>query len=266
MRRPAPLSLLCALACALSGGPAAPAAAAGLADVQACMQRNAPSTALVQTLSLVSTDRAGGERRYDAKLLAKRLPNGLGRVRVLVEGPADVRGTSFLLHQTESGRNDLYVYLPELKKVRRITSRSLGGKFLGSDFSYEDLDRLFGVARQSDVKLGPDGSKDGRAVWTVEAVPPAGEGSDYSRIVSAVDQETCLPLEIAFYGKGEAPVKLLSVDPARVLKQGAAHVPGLVRMRDVERGTESRLETSEVELDPALEDRVFSVGALERGR
>jgi hypothetical protein len=260
VRRPAPLPLLCALALA------APSGAASLADVQACMQRNAPTTALVQTVTLVSTDRAGGERKYEARLLAKRLPSGLGRVRVLIEGPADVRGTSFLLHQKDSGRNDLYVYLPELKKVRRVTSRALRGKFLGSDFSYEDLDRLLSASRQSDVQLGADGSKDGRAVWTVEAVPSADSDSSYTRVVSSVDQETCVPLEIAFYAKGEAPVKVLSVDPAKVTREGAAHVPRLVRMRDLKRGTESRLETTDVALDPELEDQVFSVGALERGR
>jgi hypothetical protein len=251
-----------AFLCALS----TPAGATTLADVQACMQKNAPTQALIQTVALVSTDRGGGERRYEAEVLAKRTQGGLGRVLVRVAEPPDVRGTSVLLHQKDDGKNDLYVYLPELKKVRRITSRTLRGKFLGSDFSYEDLDRLLAASRQADAKLGAEASKDGRKVWTVEAAPSADAGSAYTRIVSFVDQETCLPLEIAFYGKGEQPEKVLTVDPARITKEGAAHVPRLVRMRDVKRGTESRLETSAVELDPALEDAVFSVGALERGR
>jgi Outer membrane lipoprotein-sorting protein len=256
--RPLWTLLLCALA--------APAEAATLADVQACMQKNAPSTAIVQTVALVSTDRAGGERRYEAKLMAKRLESGLGRVRVQVEEPADVRGTAFLLIQNEGGRSDMYVYLPELKKVRSITSRTLRGKFLGSDFSYEDLERLLSASRQADASLGADAEKDGRKVWTVEATPAADAGSGYSRIVSSVDQETCVPVEIAFYGKGEAPAKVLSVDPARITKEGAVHVPRSVRMRDVDGGTESRLETLAVEVDPELKDVIFSRGALDRGR
>jgi Outer membrane lipoprotein-sorting protein len=256
VRRTFAALLLCALA--------APAEGASLAEVQACMQRNAPTTALVQKVALVITDRAGGERRYEAKLMAKRLESGLGRVLVRVEEPADVRGTAFLVIQNEGGRSDMYVYLPELRKVRRITSRNLQGKFLGSDFAYEDLERLLSASRQSDAKLGADAEKEGRRVWTVEATPTA--GSAYTRITSSVDQETCVPLEIAFYEKGEAPAKLLSVDPARVTKEGAVHVPRLVRMRDVDRGTESRLETLAVEVDPELKDVIFSRGALDKGR
>jgi hypothetical protein len=252
----APL-LLCALA--------APAEAASLSEVHACMQKNAPTSALVQTVALVSTDRAGGERRYEAKLMAKRFESGLGRVLVRVEEPADVRGTAFLLIQNQGGRSDMYVYLPELKKVRRITSRTLQEKFLGSDFAYEDLERLLSASRQPDAKLAADAERDGRKLWTVEATPAADAGSGYTRIVSSVDQETCVPLEIAFYEKGEAPAKLLSVDPARVTQEGAVHVPRLVRMRDVEGGTESRLETLAVELDPELPDVIFSRGALDKG-
>jgi hypothetical protein len=103
-------------------------------------------------------------------------------------------------------------------------------------------------------------------VWTVEATPTADAGSAYTRITSSVDQETCLPLEIAFYEKGEAPVKLLSVDPAKITKEGSVHVPRVVRMRDVDRGTESRLETLAIEVDPELKDVMFSRGALDKGR
>jgi len=258
VRRTLATLLLCALA--------APAEAASLAEVQACMQKNAPTTALVQTVALVSTDRAGGERKYEAKLMAKRLESGLGRVLVRVEAPADVRGTAFLVIQNEGSRSDMYVYLPELKKVRRITSRTLQGKFLGSDFAYEDLERLLSASRQSDARLGADAEKEGRKVWTIEATPTADAGSAYTRITSSVDQETCVPLEIAFYEKGEAPAKVLSVDPARVTQEGAVHVPRLVHMRDVEGGTESRLETLAVELDPELKDVIFSRGALDKGR
>jgi hypothetical protein len=177
---------------------APPVGAATLDEVRACVQRNAPKTALVQTVELTSTDRAGGERRHEAKLMAKRFEDGLGRVLVRVEEPADVRDTAFLLIQEEGGRSDMFVYLPELKKVRRITARSLQGKFLGSDFTYEDLERMFSSSRQGDAKLGPDGESQGRKVWTVEATPGADAGSSYRRVVSAIDQETCVPLEIAF--------------------------------------------------------------------
>jgi hypothetical protein len=117
----------------LAGAPAA-ALPAELAEVLACVRKNAPHTALVQTVELTSVDRAGGERVQSAKLSAKRAADGRGRLLLRVEEPADLRGTAFLWIQKEKG-SEIFVYLPEMKKVRRVSARQLQGKLLGSDFS-----------------------------------------------------------------------------------------------------------------------------------
>ena len=244
---------------------AEPGRAATLDEVLACVARNAPKTALVQTVVLTAQDRTGAERVHEAKLMARRFEDGLGRVLLRVEAPADLRGTAFLLIQKEKG-SDMFVYLPELKKVRRVTTRSLGGKLLGTDFSYEELERLFAQSRQGDVKLLADAEKDGRKAYALEATPAPDAGSAYTRVTSLVDQQTCVPLEIAFYQKGDAPRKVLSVDPARVTQEAGIHVPRLVVMRDLERGTETRLETHAIQVDPKLPNALFSRGSLDKDR
>jgi hypothetical protein len=244
---------------------AAPAGGAPSADeVLACVRRNAPEAALVQTVELAKVDRAGKERAYAAKLYGKRGADGRGRVLLRVEEPSDLRGTALLLIQKERG-TEMFVYLPELEKVRRITARHLRGKLAGTDFTYEALERLFGYATQADVELLPDVERDGRPAWVLRAAPPPEKGSSFARIVSYVDRATCVPLEIAFYEKGGAPAKVLSVDPARITKEGSIHVPRLVRMRDLARETESRIETHAIELDPELPDALFTREALEKG-
>jgi hypothetical protein len=249
-----------ALAAALLGAPASGEPAVD--EVLACMRKNVPRTALVQTVELVAKDRAGQERSQRARLFAKRADDGRGRLLLRIEDPPDLRGSAFLLIQKEKG-NDMFVYLPELKKVRRVSSRNLRGKLFGTDFSYEDLEHLFAQGEHSELRRLPDAEKDGRAAFALEAVPGPDSGSAYGRVASLVDRQTCVPLEIAFYEKGEAPSKRILVDAARITKEGEVHVPRLVVVQDLARGTESRLETLEVAVDPELPDRTFSSTALE---
>jgi hypothetical protein len=252
------LVVLAALLAARGAG-----AQGSLDEVIACVRKNAPKTALVQTVDLVTVDRAGQERTQSAKLAAKRAPDGRARLLLRVEDPPDLRGTAFLMIQKEKG-SDMFVYLPELKKVRRVSARNLQGKLLGTDFSYEDVERLFGQAEQAAERL-PDDTRDGRAVYVVQTQPDAASGSAYTRVVSFVDRETCVPLEITFYEK-DAARKVLSVDPARITEEGEVHVPRLVRIRDLAKETESRLVTHDVQVDPQLPDAMFTSGALELKR
>jgi hypothetical protein len=244
----------------LAGMPAA-ALPGDLEEVLACVRKNAPSQALVQVVELVSVDRDGSERVQGAKLSAKRTADGLGRLLLRVEDPPDLRGTAFLWIQKPKG-SEIFVYLPEMKKVRRVSSRQLRGKLLGTDFAYEEVARIAAPGEGEATRL-PDTEKDGRPVFAIEAKPAADSGSAYTRVASLVDKETCLPLEVAFFEGGSAPTKVIAIDPARITKEGEVHVPRLVRVRDLVKGTESRLVTHAVEVDPELPDEMFTSSRLE---
>jgi hypothetical protein len=248
-----------ALAAALIA--AAPAAAEGsLEEVLACVRKNAPKAALEQSVELVSVGRDGGEVTRAAKLYAKRSAEGLARVLLRVEEPADLRGTTFHLVQ-KAGGAEMYVYLPEIGKVKRVSARQVRGKLLGSDFSYEELERVYGQAGAASAARLPDGERDGRPVYVIEATGP--EGSAYAKVVTAVDRETCVPLEVAFFASPDAPAKVLSVDPARITREGDVYVPRLVRIRDLAKSTESRLVTHAVRIDPDLTHSMFTPTSLE---
>lgn len=234
-------------------------------EVLACMRKNAPQTALVQSIEIVSLDRDAKERRQSAKLSVKRSDDGFGRLLLEVEEPADLRGTRFLLIQKKKG-SDMFVYLPELKKVKRVSARNLRGKLLGSDFSYEEVEQLFAQGSQSDAVRLPDAEKNGRPVYVLEAAPAADSGSEYRKVTSFVDRETCVPLQIDFFEKGETPRKQVTIDAARITREGEVHVPRLVRMQDLAKQTESRLVTHAVQVDPDLPDGMFSRDALESSR
>lgn len=235
-----------------------------LEDVLACISSNSPEQALVQVVELVTIDRAGSERKQSGKLSMKRFPEG-GRVVLRVEDPPDLRGTAFLLIQNDE-RSDMFTYLPELKKVRRITSHTLRGRLLGTDFTYEELQQMLALSKSSDPVLRGAGEADGRATWILATTPSAESGSSYTSIVSHVDQETCIPIAIDFFEGGAEPAKRLTCDPARVTMESGVHVPRFVQMEDRKRGTRSQIVTHSVEIDPELRDRDFTQSRLARGR
>lgn len=235
-----------------------------LDEILACMSANSPKEALVQVVELVTVDRTGSERTQTGKLSMKRFPEG-GRVVLRVEDPPDLRGTAFLLIQKQD-RSDMFTYLPELKKVRRISSHSMRGRLLGTDFTYEELEQMLAISRASSPVLEGVGTVAGRPTWTLRTAPVADSGSRYSKIVSQIDQETCIPIVIDFFETGDEPAKTLTCDPERITQEGGVHVPRLVQMEDRRRGTRSRIVTHSVEVDPELRDRDFTQSRLARGR
>ena len=58
---------------------------------------------------------------------------------VIFDSPGDVRGTAFLSHTKKADSDDQWLYLPALKRVKRIASSNKAGPFMGSEFSYEDI-------------------------------------------------------------------------------------------------------------------------------
>ena len=114
--------------------------------------------------------------------------------------PADVKGTRMLTWTHKKGQDDQWLFLPSLKRVKRISARSRTGSFMGSEFAFEDLGSQ--EVEKYTYKWLRDEELGGRKVWVVERYPVGKSG--YSKQVSWVDQAYAGPLKIEFYDrKGE---------------------------------------------------------------
>jgi len=113
--------------------------------VTACVQENLPETTSVQSFRLRTSDRAGSEREIAGKVWWRRFENGRSRILLRVKEPGDLRGSALLMIERSSG-SDMFLYLPELRKTRRITSHSVSGSMFGSDFTYEDFQQIQGIS------------------------------------------------------------------------------------------------------------------------
>ena len=234
----------------------------GVDAVEACVARNLPSTSGAFDFSVSKQDREGGVTDSGARLLWRRGEDGLSRVVLRITEPEKTAGTSVLLVERAEEDPELFVYLPASSKVRRVRKSRLRGSLFGTDFSYEDFERLQGLAAVPRIELLQDAELDGRAVWVLDARPQDRKASEYSRVLSYVDQEYCLPLRMEFVDwKGELR-KLLLGDPDRVRREGGRYLPEAFVMRDLRDRTETRVVVREIEIDPGLSEEQFTKQAL----
>ncbi|MBT4762412.1 MAG: outer membrane lipoprotein-sorting protein [Bdellovibrionaceae bacterium] len=112
--------------------------------------------------------------------------------------PADVKGTKMLTWSHKSKNDDQWLYLPALKRVKRISSRSKTGSFMGSEFSYEDLGSQ--EVEKFKFKFLADEKVNARDTWKIERIPQD-KKSGYSRQVVWLDKEYQSPVKIEYYDR-----------------------------------------------------------------
>jgi outer membrane lipoprotein-sorting protein len=133
----------------------------------------------------------------------------------IFDSPRDVDGTAFLSHTKILDADDQWLYLPALKRVKRISSANKSGPFVGSEFAYEDL-LSFEVAKYDykwlrtepcTVSLASGGSE--TATCEVTERYPLYENSGYARQVTWVDTSEWRTVKVAFYDRRDAHLKTL---------------------------------------------------------
>lgn len=243
-------------------GEDAPAPAGDVGVVEACLRRNLPQRSSVQSVRFQSTDRTGSTRTLAGTAYWKKGDGELSRSLIRVEFPPDLRGSAYLLIERPASV-DVFVYLPEFQKVRRITSHALAGSLFGTDFSYEDMRRLRHLFEAAAVERRPDGERAGRAAYVVVLRPPA--ESEYGEVRAWIDQSTCVPLALELYARNGGLAKELTVDPSSLAKHGEIWAAHALLLRDLQEQTETRLDLGKLEIDGDLPDKLFSERALTQG-
>jgi hypothetical protein len=159
-------------------------------------------------LTLKIEDASGDSRTRKLEVKSKKI-NDLGRTLVTLTSPKEVRGQAFLFAE-KKGEDDVWMYLPAFKVTRRIEGGQKNGSFLGSHFTYADLESR--DLKESTYRKLPDEKIGKYAVHVVEAIPKKGASSDYEKVVVYVRQSDYIPLKVKFYGKGEKLAKTLFVE------------------------------------------------------
>lgn len=241
------------------------ASAKTLEELEHCAKANLPERSSVQRISIEAVDRRGARSVSAATVYWRRFEDGLSRVLLRVTAPDNLRGAGVLMLE-KAGRNDLFMYLPDYRKVRRVTTRMVGSALFGTDFSHEDFERMQGIVDHGQRALRPgEHQLHGRPVYVVEETLPRDGSWAYSRMLLYVDQASCLPLRVEAFDLQDKLRKVIDIEPATIRELGGAFVASEIRAEDKQERTHSVLRVEAVEFEVELPENLFSQRELEQG-
>ena len=222
-----------------------------------CMRANVPPTLRIQEIELQATDRTGSVRTLKGRLYAMR-DKGLLRAMVRMAEPLDLAGAAYLVRETAAAdrSDEMYMYLPAVNRVRRITGASADGSFLGTDFSYNDVKEIENAFVDAEGRLEKAEQLEQRPVNVLTFKPRSGQASRYSMLRAWVDQKTCMALRVDFY-EGDTPRKQLTAPASALQQSGTYWYLSQAQMQDLKDKTSTRLRVTGVSSGAELATRIF---------
>lgn len=218
----------------------------------------------VVELTMVLRNAAGQESRRTLKISTLEIPDeDLGdKSMVLFDSPKDIDGTALLSHAKILDPDDQWLYLPALKRVKRISSKNKSGPFVGSEFAFEDFTALE-LNKYTYHYLGEE-ELDGLKTDVVERTPRY-ENSGYSKQVSWIDQEAFQVRKVDFYDRRGDLLKTLTLLDYREYPGGVWRSHKFV-MVNHQTGKSTELIYNDYIFKAGLDDRDFVKGVLKRLR
>jgi outer membrane lipoprotein-sorting protein len=177
-----------------------------------------------------------------------------------ITSPIDLQGVGLLFHENKEKENDQWLYLPATKKTKRIVGSLKSGRFVGSEFTYEDLSKQ--ELEDYDYKWMREETCAETLCDVVEVVPHKGK-SLYAKTLVWVSQSNKQTKRIDFYDAKGAVFKQARIYGYK-LYLNKYWRPWRIIMRHLQKKKESRLIIDKIELNTGLSDAAFTKSVLER--
>ena len=251
------------LAAVLVSQPATASAQTGLTALEV-MQKvyNRPTgNDMKATLTMTLINSNGDERIREIKQFIKDFGDVEKKIMFFVR-PADVRNTSFMnwSYDDPNRDDDQWIYLPALKRVKRISSDSKGDYFMGSDFTYDDLgDRK---PEEDTHKILREETLKGEQCYVIESIPKD-EDYMYSRTVTWVVKDKWIGLKKEFYDEDGDYLKTLEIKKYEKIK--GYWIITETEMHNVQKNHTTRMSLTDVVIDSGIKDSMFTERMMKRG-
>ncbi|MGR8949283.1 MAG: outer membrane lipoprotein-sorting protein [Gammaproteobacteria bacterium] len=216
----------------------------------------------VADLTMLLQNKQGEQSSRELQVKTLEVDGDGDKSLTVFDSPKDIKGTAFLSFTHALTPDDQWLYLPALKRVKRISSANKSGPFVGSEFAYEDLTSQ--EVEKYSYKWLRDESLDGRETFVVEAYP-AYENSGYTRQVVWIDKEMYRPLKIEYYDRKDALLKTLTSSGYK-LYQDKYWRPDTMFMENHITGKSTKLTWENYKFGNGLKERDFDKNSLKRAR
>jgi len=248
-----------------------------LAAIAALFSLNAQPTG--RDIMVLADERPDGDSRKSLMKMELVNKRGSKRVRTMLSyskdqgkdkktimffrEPADVKGTGFLTwdYNDEDRDDDRWLYLPAMKKTRRISGSSAKKEyFMGSDFTYDDMGNRSVDA--DDHKLLHEEVLEGVPCYVIESKPRS-DGGLYSRHISWISKDNYIAMKVEFYDREGGLMKELKVNELRQIDGIWTAIR--MTMHNHQRNHKTIIVLEEMQYFVPVDNSLFTVNSLEKG-
>ncbi|HEY2931412.1 MAG TPA: outer membrane lipoprotein-sorting protein [Acidobacteriota bacterium] len=182
---------------------------------------------------------------------------GNSKIIVRFTAPAEVRGVGLLIINHTRGSSDQWLYTPSIQRERRIAPQDRSVRFLGTDFSYEDMEQR--DINDSEYELLAEETLTGSSVYKIKATPKKDVRSQYSFLFLWVDKNTWVIPVTEFYTDGKLIKKLFARSVEKIQN---IWTPQEFEMQDVRRSSRTIIRLSGVQYNQPVSDDIFTLRSL----
>ncbi len=212
-------------------------------------------------LTMILISSSGNERVREIKQYIKDSGDVEKKIMFFIK-PADVRNTSFMNWSYDDPKkdDDQWIYLPALKKIKRISSDSKGDYFMGSDFTYDDLgDRK---PEEDTHKILREEKLNGEDCYVIESIPKD-EDYMYSKTVTWIIKGKWIGLKKEFYDEDGEYLKTLNIKNYKNIK--GYWIITQTEMDNVQKNHRTVMKLSNIKIDTGIPDSKFTERMMKRG-
>ena len=220
------------------------------------------TSSMTASITLVITEKNGSTRRRTISNESKSYPDGTEKRLIRFLEPPDVRGTSMLIIDNEKADDEMWIYLPALKRTRRIVSSDKGKNYMSSEFTNADMSSP-NPADFTNKHLSSSGEN---KTWVIESTPVSEEKSDeygFSKKISYISSDTWQVRKMEFYDFDNKLYKVIEIKAVQPGENGKYIIRDMVAT-NLSNGRSSEITMDNISLNPQISDNDFTVQNLER--
>jgi outer membrane lipoprotein-sorting protein len=213
-------------------------------------------------MEMILVDRRGEETRRELALSVLEVSPDEQRSLVYFQSPRDIRGTGLLTYSYRAGEEEQWLYLPALRRTKRISASGRSSPFMGSEFAYEDLAPMY--PSQFDYSYATEEVLEGTPCFVIERYPRY-EGSGYRRQRVWIDTEEYRVLRVDSWDLRDRPLKTLTLSGYEQYVDGIWQ-PAEAHMVNHRTEDETRLRWFDYQFRTGLDESDLSRASLGRVR
>ncbi len=215
-------------------------------------------------ITLILTNARGEQRIRKIKLYSRKRTEDENDMLMRFIAPADVKGTAFLIIEHKNADDERYLYLPALRRVKRIASSGKGGNFMASDFTYYDIGRpklndwTYNRLEDEQVK--------GYDCYKIECLPASktiAKDTGYGKIIRWIRKDIQVTIKSEYYDRALRKWKVLTVPEVKKIA-GVWFQTDMV-MEDLQNNHKSEMKFTNIKVNQNIPASFFSQRYLQRG-